>query len=185
MLLIIEKETIIKLAKLVGGDDAARVMKLLLRKPGIVDEEIASRLKLDVREIRKILHKLNEIGILHYELTRDKETEHRIFKWYVQQEQITGFILTNMEKILDRLREKLESEKNNQFYWCGTLGHPRLLFDEAMDKLFRCPVCGKPLAPHDSSQLVEALEWKISEIEKTLEEMTKVKKAEEIKEKKK
>ena len=101
MLLIIEKETIIKLAKLVGGEDAARVMKLLLRKPGVVDEEIASRLKLDVREIRKILHKLNEIGILHYELTRDKETEHRIFKWYVQQEQITGFILTNMEKILD------------------------------------------------------------------------------------
>ncbi len=185
MLLIIEKNTIIELARLVGGDDAARVMKLLLRKPGIVDEELASRLKMDIRDVRKILHKLNEMGILHYELSRDKETEHRIFKWYVQEEQITGFILTNMKKILDRLKEKLESEKNNQYYWCGTLGHPRLLFDEAMDRLFRCPVCGKPLSPHDSEELVKALEWKVGEIEKALEEMTKLKKVEEIEQSKK
>ena len=184
MLLIIEKETIIELARLVGGQDAARVMKILLRKPGIVDEEIASRLKLDVREVRKILHRLNEFGILHYELSRDKETEHRIFKWYVQQEQVIGLILTNMKKILDRLKAKLEVEENNEFYWCGTLGHPRFLFSEAMDQLFRCPVCGKPLMPHENAELIKALEWKISEIEKALEEMTKLKKAEEITEKK-
>ena len=184
MLLIIEKETIIELARLVGGEDAARVMKLLLKKPGIVDEEIASRLKLDVREVRRILHRLNEFGILHYELARDKETEHRIFRWYVQQEQVIGLILTNMKKILDRLKEKLKAESENQFYWCGTLGHPRFLFSEAMDKLFKCPECGKPLEPHENSELVKALEWKIQEIEKALEEMTKVKKAEEILEKK-
>lgn len=179
MLLIIEKETMIELATLVGGGEAANVMKLLLKKPGIVDEEIASRLKMDIRDVRKILHKLNEIGILHYELARDKETEHRVFKWYVQEEQITGFVLTNMKKILDRLKEKLEAEKNNQYYWCGTLGHPRMLFSEAMEQFFRCKVCGNPLSLHDNEDLIKALEWKIAEIEKALEEMTKVRKVEE------
>ena len=46
------------------------------------------------------------------------------------------------------------------------------------------PECGKPLEPHDNTMLVNALEWKIQEMEKALEEMTKVKKAEEILEKK-
>lgn len=178
MLLIIEKETLLELARLVGGEDAAKVMKLLLRKPGIVDEELSQKLKLDVREVRKLLHKLNSIGILHYELTRDKETEHRIFKWYVQREQATGFIISNMKKVLDRLKQKLEAEKNNQFYWCGALGHPRLLFDQAMEQLFRCPVCRKPLEPHENTELIEALEWKIDEIEKALKEMTEARKPE-------
>ena len=178
MLLIIEKETLLELARLVAGEEGVGVMKLLLRKPGIVDEEISRRRKRDVREVRKILHKLGGIGILHYELTRDKETEHRIFKWYVQQEQAIGFIISNMNKILDRLKQKLETEESNQFYWCGTLGHPRLLFDQAMEKLFRCPVCGKPLEPHENEELIEALRWKIGEIEKAVKEMTEIRKPE-------
>ncbi len=172
MLLIIEKETLLELARLVGGEEAVKVMKLLLRKPGIVDEEISRRIKIDVREVRRILHKLNSIGILHYELTRDKKTEHRIFKWYVQQEQATGFIISNMEKIKDRLLRKLEAEENNQFYWCGTMGHPRLLFDKAMEQLFRCPVCGRPLELHENKELIDALKWKIGEIEQALKKMT-------------
>lgn len=178
MLLIIEKETLLELARLVGGEDAAKVMKLLLSRPGIVDEAIARRLKMDVREVRKILHKLNSLGILYYELTRDKKTDHRIFKWYVQEEQATGFIISNMQKIKGRLVEKLQAEENSQFYWCGTLGHPRLLFDQAMEQLFRCPVCKKPMEPHENRELLEALKWKIEEIEKALSEMTEARKPE-------
>ena len=183
MLLIIEKRTIIELVSMIGGETAGKVMKLLLRKPGITDEEIALKLKLDVRDIRRILHRLNELGILHYGLTRDKVTEHRIFKWYVEEGQVTGFIITHMKKILDRLKRKLENEKNNQFYWCGTPGHRKYLFDEAMDRLFRCPECGKPLQPYQNDEVVKALEWKIAKLEAFLEELMKVGKAEEIEEK--
>jgi transcription initiation factor TFIIE subunit alpha len=178
MLLIIEKETLVELARLVGGEEAAKVMRLLTSRPGIVDEQIAKKLNMDVREVRKILHRLNSIGILYYELARDKKTDHRIFKWYVQEEQATGFIISNMQKIRERLIEKLQAEESNQFYWCGTLGHPRLLFDQAMEQLFRCPVCKKPMEPHENRDLIEALKRKIKEIEKALSEMTEVRKPE-------
>ncbi len=178
MLLIIEKETLLELARLVGGEEAAKVMRLLISKPGVVDEVIAGKLGMDVREVRKMLHKLNSIGILYYELARDKKTDHRIFKWYVQDEQATGFIISNMQKIKERLIEKLRSEENNQFYWCGTLGHPRLLFDQAMEQLFRCPVCKRPIEPHENKDLVESLKLKIEEIEKALSEMIEARKPE-------
>ena len=178
MLLLVDNETIIELAVLVGGEDAGRIMKLLLKKPGITDEELSRSLQIEVREVRRILHKLNEQGILHYELTRDKETGHRIFKWYVGQEQVIGYIITNMNKILDRLRERLEYERSHQFYWCGSQGHPKLVFEDAVEKLFRCPTCGKPLQPHDNSELIQALEWKIEQISKYLEQLEKVRKVE-------
>lgn len=178
MLLIMEKETLVELARLVGGDDAAKVMRLLISKPGVVDEQIAKKLNMDVREVRKLLHKLNSIGILYYELARDKKTEHRIFKWYVQEEQATGFIISNMQKIKERLLEKLRAEESNQFYWCGTLGHPRLLFDQAMEHLFKCPICKKPMEPHENKDLIEALRRRIEEIEKALTEMIEARRPE-------
>ena len=178
MLLLVDNETVIELAVLVAGEEAGKIMKLLLRKPGITDEDLSRSLQMDIREVRRILHRLNEQGILHYELTRDKETGHRIFKWYVGQEQVIGYIITNMNKILDRLRERLEYEKTHQFFWCGSPGHPKLVFEDAMEKLFRCPTCGSPLQPYDNSELIEALEWKIGQISRYLEQLEKVRKVE-------
>ncbi|MEM1584540.1 MAG: hypothetical protein QXF28_05695 [Nitrososphaerota archaeon] len=176
MLLHIDEDTIIELAVLVGGENAGKIMKNLLKKPGITDEELSRILQLDIKEVRKFLHKLNEQGILHYELAREKETGHRIFKWYVSQEQVTGFIITNTKKILERLEERLEYEKKHQFYWCETRGCRKLAFEEALNNLFKCPICGKLLQPIDNEDTIKAIEMKIAEIRKHLEQISKVKK---------
>jgi len=179
MLLHIDEDTIIELAVLVGGENAGKIMKYLLKKPGITDEELSRILQIDIKEIRKILHKLNEQGVLHYELAREKNTGHRIFRWYVGQEQVTGFIITNMKKILERLEERLEYEKSHQFYWCGTKGCRKLPFEEALDSLFKCPVCGKPIQPVDNEEVIKAIELKIEEIKRNLDQISRVKKIEE------
>lgn len=176
MLLHIDENTIIELAALIGGDNAGKIMKNLLKRPGITDEELSRVLQVDIKEVRKILHKLNEQGILHYELAREKDTGHRIFRWYVGQEQVTGFIITNMRKILERLEERLEYERSHQFYWCGSKGCRKLTFEEALDSLFKCSVCGRPLQPIDNEQTIKAIELKISEVNKYLEQLSKVKK---------
>jgi hypothetical protein len=47
-----------------------------------------------------------------------------------------------------------------------------------MEQLFRCPVCKKPMEPHENRDLIEALKRKIEEIEKALSEMTEARKSE-------
>ncbi len=179
MLLHIDEETILDLVTLISGENGEKIVRFLLKKPGITDEELSQLTHLDIKEVRKILHKLNESGILYYDLAREKDTGHRIFKWYISQEQAIGFILTNMRKILDRLEERLEYEKNHQFYWCGTQGCRKLPFEEAMDHLFKCPTCRKPLQLIDNEQTLRALEEKINEVKRHLEQLSKVKKIEE------
>jgi len=41
-------------------------------------------------------------------------------------------------------------------------------FEEAMDLDFRCPECGGQLGPYNNSEEIEAIQWKINQLQKEL-----------------
>lgn len=164
-MVLVDEESSLKIVQMIGGEDAVKIVRLLLDRPARTDEEISTVTNLDIKEVRRILHRLNEVGALSYEVHRDKTTGHRIFKWKVQQEQLVGYTKTLMRKVLERLKARLEYEANNQMYWCGTPGCTKYSFEQAMEMLFRCKFCKKPLAIHDNSKFIENLKKKIAELE--------------------
>ncbi len=164
-MIILDEESSLKIVEMIGGETARKIIKILLNKPALTDEEISALTAIDIKDVRKILHKLNDVGAVSYEVHRDKNTGHRIFKWRVHQEQLVGYTKILIRKVLERLKERLEYEENNQMYWCGTAGCPKYTFEQAMEILFKCRICGKPLALHDNSKFIESLRKKISELE--------------------
>jgi len=168
MMLMLDDEACLMIVEMIGGPDARKIVKVLMNKPALTDEEISQTTQVDVKDVRKILHKLNDVGAVSYEVHRDKATGHRTFKWRVQQEQLIGYTKTLIRKVLERLRARLEYEEKNQLYWCGTAGCPKYSFDEAMETLFRCKICKKPLNLHDNTSFIDALKKKIAELESTM-----------------
>lgn len=168
MLIIVDEEALTEVTKLIGGELAVKVVQLLQKKPLLSDEEIAEHLGVDVRDMRRIIQKLSDNSLLSYETARDKETGHRVFKWRVQQSQVVGFIKTEMKKILERLKQRLKYEQDHQFFYCGTDGHMKYTFEEAMERMFKCNLCGKQLDHYDNSKLIEAIKEKISQLERQL-----------------
>jgi len=168
MLIIVDEEATLRMVELVGGEDAAKTVKVLMKKPSLSDDGLSESLGMDIKEVRKVLHKLNDLGLVAYDVYRDKDTGHRIFKWRVQRDQVIGFARTQMRKIYERLKARVEFEQSNQMYRCGTPKCRSYTFDEAMDKLFRCPVCKQPLALYDNTELIGALQRRIEELEKNL-----------------
>jgi transcription initiation factor TFIIE subunit alpha len=168
LLIIIDEPTAIKTIELAAGKGAVEIVKLLMRKPWLTDEEIANILKIDIKETRKILHRLHELSLISYDVARDVKLGRRIFKWNVQTSQMIGFIKVALQKTLERLRLKLEYEQSHQFYYCGTPGCRKYTFEESVNKLFKCPTCGKILELYDNSKIIEAIKEKISQIEKEL-----------------
>lgn len=166
ILIIIDDETSVEITKLIGGQQSSEIVQMLLKNPGMTDEELAFQLNADVKEIRKILHRLHDLSLVSYEILRDKDTGHRFFRWRVQSDQIAGFTRAQIQKLIIRLREKLEYEKNHEFYYCGTPGCGRHPFEEAMDYLFRCPVCGKPMNHFDNERIKKSIECKLAQLEK-------------------
>jgi transcription initiation factor TFIIE subunit alpha len=166
----IDDETLNKVAQVFGSDDAVKVIDILRDVEEITDDEIANKTGIRLNFVRKILYKLYDHSLVGLRRSRDESTGWFIFHWRLQPDQLEGFIQGQKRRILDKLETRLRYEKNHDFYYCYTPGCKRIPFEEAMELVFRCPTCNKPLMHYDNGKLVEALDTRIERLRKELGE---------------
>jgi len=102
--------------------------------------------------------------------SRDKNTGWFIFHWRLQLDQLEGFILNQKRRVLEKLEARLRYEQKHEFYYCYTIGCKRIPFEEAMELVFRCPTCNKPLMHFENDKIVSALTKKVEQLRKELGE---------------
>ena len=137
----INHETLAKVANILGGEEAVKIVEILCQVDEITDEEIVEKTEIRLNTIRRILYKLYDHSLLGLRRTRDKDTGWFIFHWRLQPDQIDGFLTNQKKRILEKLEARLEYEKNHDFYYCPTSSCKRLPFEEATEYVFRCPKC--------------------------------------------
>lgn len=165
-----DDETLGKVAEVLGGEEAVKVVGVLRVVDETTDDEIASRTGIRLNSVRKILYKLYDHSLVTLRRSRDQTTGWFIFHWRLQPDQLEGFILNQKRRVLEKLETRLDYEKNHDFYYCYTPGCRRIPFKEAMELVFRCPTCNKPLMHFDNGQIIEALTEKIEQLRKELSE---------------
>jgi len=170
MLSTIDDATLIKVAEALGEEDAVKLIEILKNADEITDDEIANKTGIRINSIRKILYKLYDHSLVSLRRTRDPKTGWFIFHWKLQPDQLEGFILSQKRRVLEKLNIRLEYEKNHDFYYCYTPGCRRIPFEEAIELVFKCPTCGKPLMHYENNKIVEALTRKIEQLRKELGE---------------
>jgi len=166
----IDDETLIKIAEVFGNEDAVKIVDVLKGVDEITDEEIATKTGIRLNFVRKILYKLYDHSLVGLRRSRDENTGWFIFHWRLQPDQLEGFVLNQKRRILEKLETRLRYEKNHDFYYCSTPECERIPFEEAMELVFKCPTCSKPLMHHDNAQLIEALNKRIEQLRKELSE---------------
>lgn len=162
---IIDDEISSKVARMIAGEDAIKIVLFLKKTGKATNDQILAETGIPLNDIRKILFKLYNYSIVQCDRLRDKETRWFIFNWRFQPDQIEGFIKNMKKRVLGILKMRLEYEENNDFYYCGTQECDKHTFEEAMERVFRCPVCGKPLQHHDNSDVIRSLKDRIAKIE--------------------
>ena len=158
-----DDETLKKVAALFG-EDAVRVVETLKGVREITDNEIADKTQIRLNLGRKVLYRVYDHSIVALRRSRDKETGWFIFNWRLQPDQLEGFILNQKRRVLEKLEIRLEYEKSHEFYSCQTPGCKRFPFEEALELLFKCPACNKPLMYLNNDWIVETLTRKIEQI---------------------
>ena len=172
------EDSFVKVAGLVGGEEYVKVARALLNNIDSTDEEIASATGLKINKVRKILYDLYDKSLISAVRVRDPKRDWYVYRWRVQPDQVEVFLNSIKQKLLTRLKTKLEYETSHQFYHCGSPTCPKRTFEEAVDYMFICPECGNPLRPFDNREVIEALNWKIRQLEEELKTPTKAKKIE-------
>jgi len=166
----VDERTLTKLAGVFGEEDAVKVINVLRGVGEITDDEIANKTGIRLNSVRKILYKLYDHSLVALRRSRDESTGWFIFHWRLQPDQLEGFILNQKRRVLEKLQTRLDYEKNHDFYYCGTLKCEKVPFEQAVELVFKCPACGKPMMHFDNTGFVKALEQKVEQLRKELGE---------------
>lgn len=169
-LYFVDDETLGKVAEVLGGEEAVKIVDVLREVDETTDEEIASRTEIRLNIVRKILYKLYDHSLVTLRRSRDQTTGWFIFHWRLQPDQLEGFILNQKRRVLEKLETRLDYEKNHDFYYCYTPGCRRIPFINAVELVFRCPTCNKSLMHFDNERVIEALSEKVEQLRKELSE---------------
>lgn len=172
MLAFVDDETLVKVADVLGKEEAIEIIDILKDADEITDDQIANKTGIRLNFVRKILYRLYDHSLVSLRRSRDQNTGWFIFHWRLQPDQLEGFILNQKRHVLQKLDARLSYEKNHDFYYCGTPGCKRIPFEEAMELLFRCSTCNEPMMHFENGEIVEALARKVSQLRKELGEQT-------------
>ncbi len=170
MLSTIDGITLMKVAEALGEEEAVKLIEILKNSEETTDDEIANKTGIRLNSVRKILYKLYDHSLVSLRRTRDPKTGWFIFHWKLQPDQLEGFILSQKRRVLEKLDTRLEYEKNHDFFYCNTPGCRRIPFEEAVELVFRCPTCGKPLMHYENDKIVQSLTQKLEQLRKELGE---------------
>ncbi|MFP3984501.1 MAG: transcription factor [Candidatus Bathyarchaeia archaeon] len=166
----VDDETLVKVAEALGQEDAIRIIYMMKDAGEITDDQIANKTGIRLNYVRKILYKLYDHSLVSLRRSRDENTGWFIFHWKLQPDQLEGFIANQKRHVLQKLDSRLSYEKNHDFYYCGTPECKRVPFEEAVELLFRCPTCNKPMMHFDNERMVEVLSRKVEQLRKELSE---------------
>jgi transcription initiation factor TFIIE subunit alpha len=170
VLTYVDDETLMKVAEVLGQEEAIKIIYTLKDAGEVTDDQIANKTGIRLNSVRKILYRLYDHSLVSLRRSRDENTGWFIFHWKLQPDQLEGFITNQKRHVLQKLDTRLGYEKNHDFYYCGTPGCKRLPFEEVMELVFRCPTCNKPMMHFDNGKLVEVLSRKVDQLRKELGE---------------
>jgi transcription initiation factor TFIIE subunit alpha len=166
-LLFMDNQTLMKVVALFG-DEAVKVIQVLKGVNEVTDKEIADKTQINIHVVRKVLYKLYDHSLVVPRRSRDKETRWFVYHWRLQPDQFAGLITSMKPLVLERLKTRLRYEMNHEFYSCQTPGCKRYTFEEAIEILFKCPICHKPMIHLNNDLFISVLTEKIEKIEKEL-----------------
>lgn len=154
-----------KIANIIGGEDAVKIVMTINELGKATGDQLMALTEMKLNDIRKILFKLYNQSLIQCDRSRDQDTGWFIFEWRLQPGQIEGFIKNLKSRILRILKTRLKYEENNTFYYCNSSDCKKVIFEDALEFVFKCPICKKLLQHYDNSAEIKVLSDKIKQVE--------------------
>lgn len=156
----------------VAGEDCVQIILDIGNRVNVSEFIISDELSIDIRELRRKLYKLWEAGLVRFKRKKDKKRGWYIYYWTFIPSRVWFLFRDLRVRKLQKLKERLEQEENNEFYLCPN-GCVRLDFSQAVEFDFKCPECGSLLVPNDNSRTISHLKDEIAKLTKEIEAFDK------------
>ena len=162
-----ENEVIAKVIENVAGEDVLPLIEVLKGKKNVSEFTIAEELKEEINTIRNKLYRLYDSNLVEFTRKKDKKKGWYIYYWTFVPSRIPHLMKEMKRKKLEKLKEKLKSEENVNFFECSNKCM-RLSFDKAVDFEFKCPECGSLMNQEDNIKKIQYIQKEIEVLEKDI-----------------
>jgi len=170
------KIKVVEILTSVIGEDGIPLIEELLGKENVSEFDLATNTKKDIKIIRRMLYLLYNHNLVCFTRKKDKQKGWYIYYWTLLPESIRFNHFKMKRDLLERLKKRLEEEKQELFFVCPN-ECVRLNFDNAMNFEFHCPECGELISQDNQDEKITHFEKRISELQKEfdiLQEQRKV-----------
>jgi len=150
-----------------AGEDVVPLVKLLKNKKNVSEFKLADSVKQEVNIVRNMLYRLYNANLVSFIRKKDKKKGWYIYYWTFETRKVKYLLQKIKKKRLQRLKSRLEREKQGQFYTCPNQC-VRLDFDQSTNFEFKCPECGEIIQQEDNAEKIKKIEKEIKELEKEL-----------------
>ncbi|MEM3018212.1 MAG: transcription factor [Candidatus Bathyarchaeia archaeon] len=161
-------DELMKIAGLLGEEDAVKIVKSLAKLKEATEDVIANDSGVRLNIVRKVLYKLYDKTLISCRRVRDEKTGWYVFYWKLQPDQLDAFVRSRKRRTLEKLKTRLEYEKTHTFFVCNKCAGISLPFEEAIESAFRCPKCGGQFVESKNDRIIEELEKLITRLEAEL-----------------
>ncbi len=127
-------------------------------------EKLKKEHEITLNNVRKILFILYENKFTTCKRERDTNSGWLTFRWKLNLNGIEHQLEREKRKLYRNLLKRKKYEEENIFYVCPNKCL-RLIFDEAIEAEFVCPICGRNLIYEDNKIFIDDLNKRIEEFD--------------------
>ena len=161
------KDLLKEVVALVAGKQSEDIVDLLDEQKYINEFVIAKKLGLTINQVRNILYKISDYGLVSSIRKKDKKKGWYTYFWKIEILKALEFLRENLIKKIDNIEHQIKSRETKRFYVCERC-HIELNEENALLNNFTCNECGSLLVLKDNGKMVRDLRKSKEKLERDM-----------------
>lgn len=163
-----QRKLLFDLVEDLAGEGNGRIVDVLYEKKDVNEFSISKKLELTVNQVRNILYKLSNYGLVSFIRKKDKRKGWYIYYWTLNTEKSFELIEKYLEKRINFFETELKKRETDRYYTCPSCGI-EVKEAVALEQDFVCDECAEIYELVDNSPYIRDLKSKITRNSKLLD----------------
>ena len=146
----------------VAGEEGVVVSDYLMKKE-FAEEDLAKKMKQELKHTRNILYKLQKHNLVEFQRKRNDANGWYTYYWSFNSQRVKDIAKKIALAKLERLNYRLNIEENTQFFSCKKKCM-RVDFEGLMNFNYKCPECDGLMEQLNNKKKIKEIKAEIKEI---------------------
>jgi transcription initiation factor TFIIE subunit alpha len=151
-----------------AGEETGYIVEILFNKKDVNEFLIAKKMDLTINQVRNILYKLSNYGLVSFIRKKDNKKGWYIYYWTLNVEKCLALIEKSLEEKIAKFEKTLGSRETDRYYICKPCGI-EVKEHEALEHGFSCDECAEIYELSDNTPHLRDTKAKITRTSRELE----------------